>query len=100
MAQWLTNRTRNYEVADSIPASLSGLRIQCCHELWCSLKICSGSDLALLWLWSRLAAVALIRFLAWEPPYATGKAPPKKQKQTNKQTTILSGILGSGCYRS
>ena len=29
-------------------------------------------DPALLWLWRRLAATALIRPLAWEPPYAVG----------------------------
>ena len=28
-------------------------------------------DPALLWLWFRPAVVALIRPLAWEPPYAT-----------------------------
>ena len=33
-----------------------------------------GSDPALLWLLCRLAAVALIRPLAWEPPYAVGAA--------------------------
>jgi len=33
-----------------------------------------GSDLVLLWLWCRLAAVAPIRPLAWEPPYAVGVA--------------------------
>ena len=32
----------------------------------------SGSDLALLRLWGRLAAVAQIRPLAWESPYAAG----------------------------
>ena len=31
-----------------------------------------GSDPALLWLWHRAAATALIQPLAWEPPYATG----------------------------
>ena len=36
-------------------------------------------DPALLWLWGRLAAVAPIRPLAWEPPYAVGAA-LKKQK--------------------
>ena len=30
----LTNPTRIHEDADSIPASLSGLRIHGCHELW------------------------------------------------------------------
>ena len=39
-----------------------------------------SSDLALLWLWRRLAATALIRPLAWEPPYAMGAAQEKWQK--------------------
>ena len=34
MAQWLTNPTRNHDIAGSIPGLLSGLRIQCFHELW------------------------------------------------------------------
>ena len=33
-----------------------------------------GSDLTLLWLWSRPAAAAPIRPLAWELPYAIGAA--------------------------
>ena len=37
-------------------------------------------DLALLWLWCRLAVVALIRPLAWEPPYAMGAALKIKDK--------------------
>ena len=32
------------------------------------------SDLRLWWLWCRLAATALIRPPAWEPPYAVGVA--------------------------
>ena len=44
----------------------------------------SGLDLALLWLWCGLAAVALIRPLAWEPPYFTGAALKKDQKKTKK----------------
>ena len=42
-----------------------------------------GSDLALLCLWCRPAAVAPIRPLAWQPPYAAGAA--LKNKQTKKQ---------------
>ena len=42
-----------------------------------------GADLALLWLWRRLAAVSPIRTLAWEPPHALGVA--LKNKKTNKQ---------------
>ena len=46
-----------------------------------------GSDNALLWLWCRLAAVAPIHPLAWEPPYAMRAAlKSKSKKQTNKQT--------------
>ena len=36
----------------------------------CGVGCRCGSDLALLW--CRLAAVAPIRPLAWEPPYAMG----------------------------
>ena len=44
-----------------------------------------GWDLGLPWLWCRLAAVALIGPLAWEPPYATGAALQSKiNKQINK----------------
>ena len=45
-----------------------------------------GSDLALLWLWYTLAAVALIGLLVWEPPYGTGAA-LKKKKELNKERT-------------
>ena len=38
-----------------------------------------GLDPALLWLWCRLAAVALISPLAWELPYAVGVASKFKQ---------------------
>ena len=44
-----------------------------------------GSDLAWLWLWHRLAAIALIRPLTWEPPYAMGAALKKKDKSKKKK---------------
>ena len=56
-----------------------------------------GSDLVLLWLCCRPAAVALIQPLAWEPPYAAGAA-LESQKQTNKQNApklVPLGCLGS-----
>ena len=37
--------------------------------------------LALLWLWRRPVVVALIRPLAWEPPYAEGMALKSKKKE-------------------
>ena len=40
-------------------------------------------DLSFLWLWCRLAAVAPIRPLAWEPPY-TADAALKRQTKQNK----------------
>ena len=40
----------------------------------CGVACKHGSDLALLWLWHRLAAIALMQPLAWEPPYAMGVA--------------------------
>ena len=38
-----------------------------------------SSDLALLWLWYRLAAAPLIQPLAWEPLYAEPAALKKKK---------------------
>ena len=43
----------------------------------------NGSDLALLWLWHRLEATALIGPLAWAPLYTAGAA-PKRQKEKRK----------------
>ena len=51
-----------------------------------------GLDLALLWLWCRPAAIALIRPLAREPPYATGAA-LKRQKNKIKIKWISHEIL-------
>ena len=48
-------------------------------------------DPRLMWLWCRPAAAALIPPLAWELPYATGKA-LKKQKK-NQQQKIITAIL-------
>ena len=42
-----------------------------------------GSGLALLWLWSRLAAAATVRPLAWELPYAKGMA-LKREREREK----------------
>ena len=46
----------------------------------------------MLWLWRRLAAIAPIRSLAWEPPYATGVAlirqKTKKKKKEKKRKCI------------
>ena len=43
-----------------------------------------GLDPKLLWLWHRPAAVAPIRPLAWESPFAVGAALEKDKRQKNK----------------
>ena len=48
-----------------------------------------GVDLALLWLWCRLAAAPLIRPLAWELPYAMGVALKRPKKKTFKNCESL-----------
>ena len=132
-------------------ASISGLRIQHCCELWCRLQMRFGSrvavavpcscssnltpslgtsichrhgpkktdrqtdrqterrkerkDPALLWLWHRLAAVALIQPLTWEPLYVAGaaikrqKTKTKKKKQNKKTQNFLRSMPASGLYK-
>ena len=53
-----------------------------------------GSDPALLRLWCRLVAIAPIRPLAWETPYAVGAAQEiakkkKKKKKTEYEITVV-----------
>ena len=51
----------------------------------CGVDCRCGSDPALLWLWSRPAATALMGPLAWEPPYATDSALEKQKKKKKKK---------------
>ena len=69
-------------------ASLSGLKIWRCCELWYRSQTC-GLDLMLLWLWRRPAAVAPIGPLDWEPPYAASVA-LKKKKEKKKEKERMS----------
>ena len=62
-------------------ASLSGLRIQCCLELWCRSKTWLGPSVAVAV--CRPVAAAPIQPLAWELLYASGVA-LKSQKIKNK----------------
>ena len=68
----------------------------------CGVGCRRGLDLVLLWLWSRPAATALIRPLAWEPPCAAGAAleMAKRQKQTENKNKkiVLKYYVGALCY--
>ena len=44
----------------------------------CGVGLRCGSDLALLWLWCRLAAIAPVCPLAWEPPCVMDYCPKKQ----------------------
>jgi len=56
-------------------------------------------DPALLWLWCRPAATALIRPLAWEPPCAAGAALRRQKKKKEKKTTPDIIICLGGCIQ-
>ena len=51
-----------------------------------------GSDLVLLWLWCRPAALTLIRPPAWEPPYAAGAALKRPNKKERKAVSGKRGV--------
>ena len=76
-------------------ASLKGLRIRCCHDLWCRLQTWLRSPVAVMAvMWP--AAAALIWPLAWELPYAVGVA-LKTNQPTNKQTKNPQALKFYGC---
>ena len=58
----------------------------------CGIGCRCGSDLALLWLRHRLAAIVPIQLLAREPPYAVGVA-LKRQKTKDKKKSLFAIIV-------
>ena len=63
----------------------------------CGVGCRRSSEPALLWLWCRLVATALIKPLGWEPPYAAGAAQEiakiqqkKKKKRKEKKSLHIN----------
>ena len=83
------NWTRNREVVGSIPdlAQWVGDPALPRAELWCGSQ--TQLDPALLWLWHRPVAIALIGPLAWESPYARGAALEKEKKKKKKKNLLV-----------
>ena len=73
------NPTKIHDVGGLSPASLSGLRIWRCHQLWCRSKMQLRSCGAVAVV--KLAATAATGPLAWEPPHAVGAALKSKKKK-------------------
>ena len=72
VAQWVKNPTSMHEMGSNpgLTQQVKGSNIAKSCGVGCRYR----SVLAFLWLWYRLAVVALIRPLAWEPPFAAGAA--------------------------
>ena len=69
----------------------------------CSVGCRGSSDPVLLWLWYRLAAIALIQSLAWKPPYAMSVALKRQKKkklkyQQKEITKIIKQKFGDRNY--
>ena len=73
MVQRVTNPASIHEDVGSIPGTTQWVK-----------------DLALLWLWYRLAAAALIGPLSWELPYVAGAALKRK---TNYSITHIYNFI-------
>ena len=85
------NPTRSHEVLGLIPGLAQWVK-DLAFAMSCGVGQRCVSDPAWLWLWCRLAPVAPIRPLAWEPPHAVGAA-LKRQKAKRRIHVYITGSL-------
>ena len=84
VAQWVTDPTSIQEDSGSIPGP----------DRWVK-------DPLLLWLWCRLAAVAPIRPLTWEPPYAMDAAlKAKKERRKERKSSPMEQRDGDAASKT
>ena len=80
MAQGVTNPTSIHEGVESVPGLAQWVK-DTAVAMSCAAGCRCGSDPSLLWLGCRLVAIASIRSLAWEAPYASDSALKSKHKK-------------------
>ena len=88
MVQWLKNTTVPMRTQVQSLALLSGWRILCCLELWCSCR-CSSDP---MWLWCRLVATALIQPLTWKLVHAASAALKTNKTKQNPKKRNRHGV--------
>ena len=88
-----TNPNSIHEDVGSIPAHSLGQGSGVAKS--CGVHHRRSSDLALVWLWCRPAAVAPIQPLAWELPYPAPAALKKEKKKKRMVITFLDVTINS-----